>query len=159
MTENEKSGAGSLNPRFMDKSYHEAIDLTFEVASYFERQIERTDKKKKTVELHSTHVCESMRLSACLMQVVSWFLIQKGVEAEEISRDQARHKKYRLGGKKAYALPRSDNYDQMPDEFKTYLERTEELYQRVARLDNMLYGQEQDKNPVHHMIEKISETD
>jgi len=159
MTENDKDGAGNHHPRFMDKSYQEAIDLTFEVANYFERQIKSTHKEKTSVEIHSAHVCESMRLSSCLMQVVSWFLIQKGVDAEEITKSDAAQEKYRLGGKKAFALPRSKIFDQMAPEFKNYLEQTEDLYRRVERLDKMLYGEDADQNPVHHMMEKFSETD
>jgi len=77
------------------------------------------------------------------MQVASWLLVQRAVAEGEMSIDEASKEKYRLGAREICRGRRSDNADLLPTKLIDLLDRSMHLYERVERLDQLLYGKEQ----------------
>ncbi|WP_417317344.1 DUF1465 family protein [Emcibacter sp.] len=148
---------GHLEPRFLEKSYREALELTVSVAEYMENQKGKIPVPElgKKVGFAS----ESMRMTTCLMQSVSWLLVQKGVVAGELSAEEAMDNKYRLNNRDTCLASDEGILDNLPEEFRAYLERTQDLYRRVERMEMMLSGGEVTDNPVHNLLDKIRNPD
>lgn len=148
-----------LDSRFLDKSYERAMELTEEVAAYLDMEKKNSHTAALGDSNNITYASESMRLSASLMQVMSWFLVQKGVASGEISKEQATEKKFRLGGEKICLAKVDASKGELPTELLSYLQQTRALYRQVARMDKMVYGGEGAVNPVHDLQSKIQDED
>ena len=126
------------------KTFREGMDMVEETAAYLDGT-GRHDSKKLARNDALTYASQSMRLTTRLMQVASWLLVQRALKEGEMSLAEARQDKYRLVpeipaedglsfsdlAKDAYALPAR---------LLDLLARSEQLYERIARLDRSLYG-------------------
>ena len=126
------------------KTFREGMDMVEETAAYLDGT-GRQDSKKLGRNDALTYASQSMRLTTRLMQVASWLLVQRALKEGEMSLAEARQDKYRLVpetpaedglsfselAKDAYALPAR---------LLDLLARSEQLYERIARLDRSLYG-------------------
>lgn len=148
-----------LDPRFMEKSYQEAMDLTQAVADYLEMEKSHTSPQQLTADTEVYFASESMRVSTCLMQVMSWFLVQKGVAAGELSRKKAAEIKFRLGSRDVCLADVDTSKGNLPEKLVTYLDKAQNLYRQVARMEEMVYGREDAINPVHDLISQIKDED
>lgn len=155
MTGQNLNEEGLLDPRFIDKTYQEALALTKLVAHFFEQKNDQILGRHIAQETQVFYASESMRVSACLMQVVSWFLVQKGVSAGEITKQEASYDKYRLGGREV-CLARVNVYGaELPEKFIEYHNQARKLYSRVERMDQMVYGTSRPENPVHKLFSRL----
>ncbi|MBL4800994.1 MAG: DUF1465 family protein [Emcibacter sp.] len=159
MTQQNINENGLLNSRFLDKSYREAMELTEDVASYLEQKNEKLRGFNLEVPSEVHYASESMRVSTCLMQVMSWFLVQKGVASGEISKEEAGALKFRLGAEDICLAKVDNRSGNLPETFVTFLEKSQNLYRQVARMDRMVYGSRNKENPVHHLFEKLENKD
>jgi len=155
MTNQYLDAEGMLDPRFLEKSYQEATDLILAVARYLEGESEQFKETILSVEKEVYYASESMRVSSCLMHIMSWFLVQKGVAAGEITKAEAAAPKFRLGAKDI-SIEKVDNRDgDLPEPFVKLMNSACKLYKQVARMDEMVYGSEEATNPVHEMFSRI----
>ncbi len=150
---------GLLDTRFLEKSYQEAMELTQAVASYLEVENAQLKDSDLTVGKEIYYASESMRVSTCLMQVMSWFLVQKGVAAGEITKEQAQSLKFRLGAMDICLAEVDSNKKHLPEKFVEFLKKSQDLYRQVARMDKMVYGDNEVTNPVHELFSLIQNTD
>ncbi|MBL4893276.1 MAG: DUF1465 family protein [Emcibacter sp.] len=159
MTQQDINEDGLLDPRFLEKSYREAMELTQAVATYLEEGNEKLTgfNLEKPSEVH--YASESMRVSTCLMQVMSWFLVQKGVAAGEISREEAAVAKFRLSAEDICLANVDTRKSNLPEPFIDFLEKSQNLYRQVARMDRMVYGAQDIENPVHQMFSRLENKD
>ncbi|WP_321393200.1 DUF1465 family protein [Emcibacter sp.] len=148
---------GHLEPRFLEKSYREALELTISVADYMEKQRGKTPETDQDAKV--VFASESLRMTTCLMQAVSWLLVQKGVVAGELTSEEALNPKFRLNNRETCLASDEKMLENLPDEFRAYLERTQDLYRRVERMEIMLSGGEAGDNPVHSLLDKIRNPD
>ena len=81
---------------------------------------------------------ETTRVTARLTQIVAWLMAQRAVEAGELSAAQACEKKHRLGGQEICLNSRGEDSNELSPALRDLLLRSRRLYQRVARLDDML---------------------
>ena len=65
-------------------------------------------------------------------------MAQRAVEAGELTTAQACEKKHRLGGEEICLDVRGEVNEDLPSALRDLLVRSRRLYQRVARLDDML---------------------
>jgi len=126
------------------KTFREGMDMVEETAAYLDGP-GRQDSKKLSRNDALTYASQSMRLTTRLMQVASWLLVQRALKEGEMSSPEARQEKYRLVAetkadnglsfsdiaKEAYALPAR---------LLDLMARSEQLYDRIMRLDRSLYG-------------------
>ncbi len=159
MFRNNLNNNDILDSRFLDKSYGRAMELTEEVAAYLDRENKNSHATALGDSNSISYVSESMRLSASLMQVMSWFLVQKGVASGEITKEQATEKKFRLGGQKICLAKFDVSRGELPAKLLSYLQQTRDLYRQVARMDKMVYGSDEVANPVHDLQSKIQGDD
>ncbi|PCI50121.1 MAG: hypothetical protein COB49_04065 [Alphaproteobacteria bacterium] len=148
-----------LDSRFLEKSYQEAMALTQAVASYLEGEHEQIRNHGLTADTEVYYASESMRVSTCLMQVMSWFLVQKGVATGEITKEQAGSSKFRLGAGDICLARVDTSKGNLPKQFIIFLHKAQNLYRQVARMDRMVYGGQDTANPVHEMFNRIQGQD
>lgn len=155
MTQHNINEYGLLDSRFLEKSYQEAMELTQEVASYLEAENEQPRDYSLAGSEDIYYASESMRISSCLMQVMSWFLVQKGVAAGEITKEQAKALKFRLGARDICLAKIDTSKGHLPKQFVKFLKKSRNLYRQVARMDQMVYGDREIVNPVHELFNRI----
>jgi regulator of CtrA degradation len=82
---------------------------------------------------------ESMRVTTRLMQAASWLLIQRAVQEGDMTVAEASSERYRLGAREICMGRREEGMSDLPRKLLDLLERSESLYRRVARLDDVLF--------------------
>ena len=108
------------------------------------------------------YASQSMRLTTRLMQVASWLLVQRALKEEEMDLSEARAEKYRLVAEEkndttlSFSDLAKDAYA-LPARLLDLLARSEQLYERIMRLDRSLYGTiaAQKGNTVADQIHKL----
>ncbi|HZG47099.1 MAG TPA: DUF1465 family protein [Allosphingosinicella sp.] len=122
-----------LTPKLVDSLYVEAMVLADEARSYFDIQAEE-DRALLDPAVRVHFACESLRVTTRLMHIISWLLTQRAVSAGEISASDARHPDRRLG-----EAPESDALlaRSFPEAARTLIQASQELYDRVRRLDRL----------------------
>ena len=122
-----------------ERTFDEGMSLVEETARYLDgrgRQ-ESRDLPRKTALLYAG---ESMRVTTRLMQAASWLLIQRAVQDGEMRPEDAAGDRYRLGSKEICLGGREEGVDTLPKMLQDLLERSDNLYRRIARLDDLLFG-------------------
>ncbi len=121
-----------LTPKLIDGLYVEAMVLADEARAYFDRTA-RDDRLTLDPGDRVGFSCESLKVTTRLMHVIAWLLTQRAVAAGELSRLQATESDRRLGeaSDSDFELVR-----RLPDHAVDLIRASEELYDRVRRLDN-----------------------
>ena len=130
---------------YLRSTFEEALLLTRESRDYIAYQLPR-DREPLEPAVQIAASCEAMRLTARLTHVMAWLLMQRAVEAGEISRLEAAEAGNRLGGQDVCEgddEARQSSIDTaeagaLPPRLDELLTRSLALYQRVARLDSQL---------------------
>lgn len=120
------------------RTFEEGMAMVEETASYLDgagRQESRDLPRAAAL----AYAGESMRLTTRLMQVASWLLVQRSVFDGEMERVDAASDKYRLGSKEICRGTAMEGSDQLPVRLRDLLARSERLYDRVERLDDLIY--------------------
>ena len=84
---------------------------------------------------------ESMRVTTRLMQAASWLLVQRAVRDGDMERSDALHDRYRLGSREICLGTCAEDTAQLPAQLSDLLGRSDKLYRRIARLDDILFGE------------------
>jgi len=127
------------------KTFREGMDLVEETAAYLDGP-GRQDSKKLGRDDAMTYASQSMRLTTRLMQVASWLLVQRALKEEEMTLSDARADKYRLfaedkGTDSTLSFSElAKDAHALPGKLLDLLARSEQLYERIMRLDRSLYG-------------------
>lgn len=125
------------------RTFEEGMAMVEETATYLDGK-GRAESKLLPSKAALTYAGESMRLTTRLMQVASWLLVQRAVSEGEMTPDEAEKEKYRLGAREICRGSRAaDNLDVLPVKLVDLLGRSMNLYERVERLDQLLYGKEE----------------
>ena len=122
-----------------ERTFQEGMDLVEETAGYLDgagRQASKLLSRSAAL----AYAAESMRLTTRLMQVASWLLVQRAVSEREMTADEAAKEKYRLGAREICRGKRPEAIDLLPAKLVELLERSAHLYERVDRLDQLLYA-------------------
>lgn len=122
---------------FLNGTYEEALKLAREARDYLTFQ-ESKDRAQLDTRAQLVASCESMRLTARLTQVIAWLMVQRAVQAGELSRAQATESQYRLSGREVCAEDGRLESLPLPPRLEELLDRSHTLYQRVERLDAMM---------------------
>jgi regulator of CtrA degradation len=122
-----------------ERTFNEGMALVEETARYLDgrgRQ-ESRDLPRKAALLYAG---ESMRVTTRLMQAASWLLIQRAVHDGEMNAEDAAGERYRLGSKEICLGGREEATEMLPETLQDLLVRSDNLYRRIARLDDVLFG-------------------
>lgn len=140
-----------------EKTFDEGMSLVEETARYLDGRgrEESKDLPRKAALLYAG---ESMRVTTRLMQAASWLLVQRAVHEGEMEADVAAGERYRLGSKEICLGGREDGTDLLPKTLQDLLKRSDNLYRRIARLDDVLFGGEGQKPPaVQSQMERLEQ--
>src|ERR1700722_17715430 len=122
-----------------ERTFNEGMSLVEETALYLDGRgrVESRDLPRKAALLYAG---ESMRVTTRLMQAASWLLIQRAVHDGEMDAQDASSDRYRLGSKEICYGGRGEEVDVLPQKLQDLLTRSDHLYRRIARLDDVLFG-------------------
>jgi regulator of CtrA degradation len=148
MRANENDIAEGLTPNaftdsaLFERTFDEGMALVEETARYLDGagRREARDLPRKAAMLYAG---ESMRVTTRLMQTASWLLVQRAVRDGEMEPDAAFSERYRLGSKEICLAQTADGLDLLPAVLVDLLKRSDSLYRRIARLDEVLFEQAQ----------------
>ncbi|MGD0189523.1 MAG: DUF1465 family protein [Rhizomicrobium sp.] len=128
------------NSALFSRTFDEGMALVEETARYLDGRgrDEARELPRKTALLYAG---ESMRVTTRLMQAASWLLIQRAVHDGEMRAEDAAGERYRLGSKEICLGGREDGIDTLPKTLQDLLKRSDNLYRRIARLDDILFGE------------------
>jgi regulator of CtrA degradation len=134
-------GAQAFTDSIMfDKTFDEGMALVEETARYLDgkgREEARVLPRKAAM----LYAGESMRVTTRLMQAASWLLVQRAVRDGDMARAEALNDRYRLGSREICLGVCAEDVSPLPHVLKDLLIRSDNLYRRIARLDDVLFGQ------------------
>lgn len=121
----------------LDRTFDEGVALTVEARNYIAFH-ETSDKRAQNLP-HGLHVgYHHTRVSARLIQVMTWLLAMKALLSGEISPEQFASPQYDLAGGEECENPVGADLEELPPGLRNLLERTHALYSRILRLDAMV---------------------
>jgi regulator of CtrA degradation len=122
-----------------ERTFDEGMALVEETAKYLDgrgRQ-ESKDLPRKAALLYAG---ESMRVTTRLMQAASWLLVQRAVHDGDMEAEDAHSERYRLGSKEICLGGNGVGIELLPATLRDLLTRSDNLYRRIARLDDVLFA-------------------
>lgn len=140
-----------LTPKLVDALYVEAMVLADEARSYFDT-IGRDDRLSLDPIDRVGFSCESLKVTTRLMHVIAWLLTQRAVAAGELSRAQAGEEERRLG-----EAPQTDRdlFPRLPEAAADLVRASEELYDRVSRIDAGHFSDEPTGSPARSLLSRL----
>ncbi len=127
----------SMQPVFFHRTYDEALALVEEARNYV-AYVEPRDRKQLGLEARLQVSCESFRITSRLTQVMAWLMLQRAVEAGEISQAMAVTPDNRLSAQDICLIERVRFLDELPKSLRSLMTRSLNLYLRVSRLENQI---------------------
>ena len=126
------------------RTFDEGMALVEETARYLDgpgRAEARALSRKGAI----LYAGESMRVTTRMMQAASWLLVQRAVQEGDMEPHIASSNRYRLGSKEiCLGAPSESNEELLPAALRDLLIRSDSLYRRIARLDDVLFGSDRE---------------
>lgn len=140
-----------LTPKLVDSLYVEAMVLADEARSYFDRAA-RDDRLALEAVDRVGFSCESLKVTTRLMHIIAWLLTQRAVAAGELTHGQAGEPDRRLG-----IGPTSDEalLPRLPEAAAALIRASEELYERIRRLDEGRFGGASQASPARSLLSRL----
>ncbi len=132
---------GFTDSALFDRTFDEGMALVEETARYLDGagRKEARDLPRKAAMLYAG---ESMRVTTRLMQTASWLLVQRAVRDGDMEADAASSERYRLGSKEICMAESAEGVELLPSMLRDLLKRSESLYRRIARFDDVLFSRD-----------------
>jgi regulator of CtrA degradation len=121
-----------------EKTFDEGMALVEETARYLDGR-GREESRGLPRKAAMLYAGESMRVTTRLMQAASWLLVQRAVHDGDMEAGAASQDRYRLGSKEICLGKCIDTVESLPVALQNLLERSDNLYRRIARLDDVLF--------------------
>ncbi|HEY0282725.1 MAG TPA: DUF1465 family protein [Rhizomicrobium sp.] len=120
------------------RTFDEGMSLVEETARYLDGPGREEQRKlpRKTAMLYAGG---SMRVTTRLMQAASWLLVQRAVHDGDMDVEDASSDRYRLGSKEICFGGSAEGVELLPAMLQDLLSRSDNLYRRIARLDEVLF--------------------
>lgn len=119
--------------------FNEGMTLVDETASYLDGD-GRSDAKSLSRSAATLYAAESMRLTTRLMQVASWLLLQRAANQGDMSRAQVEAEKVKVRLEGVGTGRDSPQFADLPEAFRSLVDRALKLERRIAMLDREIYG-------------------
>jgi len=140
MQTNDADIASFTDSAMFDRTFDEGMALVEETARYLDGK-GREEARALPRKAAMLYAGESMRVTTRLMQAASWLLVQRAVRDGDMARSDALHDRYRLGSREICLGACAEDTDPLPAQLRDLLDRSENLYRRIARLDDVLFGE------------------
>jgi regulator of CtrA degradation len=150
ITKTESEGPESLSgvtlesfvaSALFDRTFEEGMSLVEECARYLDGR-GRDESRSLSRRAALVYAGESMRVTTRLMQAASWLLVQRAVHEGDMSAEDAASDRYRLGAREICFGRREDDIAGLPVKLLELLDRSESLYRRIARFDDIFFSKE-----------------
>ena len=140
-----------IHRKLIDSLYVEAMVLADDARGYFD-QAGRAERDGLTPIERVSFSCDSLKVTTRLMHIIAWLLTQRAVDAGEMPRREALDPSRRLG-----QAPYSDAaaVAAMPEQARTLIAASADLYRRVARLD-AAQRDSAPPSPARTMLDRLS---
>ncbi len=125
---------------FFGRTYDEALALTREARDYL-RDYGEEESRELGIDIAAQFSVEIMRLTSRLTNMMAWLLVQRAVHQGELSREEVREDTWRLGGSEICLDQGAVDPEKLPPYLRDLLRRSERLYRRISRLDDMVAGE------------------
>jgi regulator of CtrA degradation len=123
-----------------DRTFDEGMALVEETARYLDGR-GREEARALPRKASMLYAGESMRVTTRLMQAASWLLVQRAVRDGEMDSSQAADERYRLGSREVCLGACVESTEMLPVALRDLLVRSDNLYRRIARLDEVVFGE------------------
>ena len=140
MAGNEIDIASFIDSAMFDRTFDEGMALVEETARYLDGK-GREEARALPRKVSMLYAGESMRVTTRLMQAASWLLVQRAVRDGDMERSDAMNERYRLGSREICLGYCAEDIAPLPEQLKDLLERSDHIYRRLARLDDVLFGE------------------
>jgi regulator of CtrA degradation len=121
----------------LDRTFDEGVALTLEVRNYIAYH-EQSDRREFDLSRCLQVGYQHTRVSARLIQVMTWLLAMKALLAGEISPEQFASPQYALAESEDCTNATGPEQKDLPPGLRNLLERSYALYSRIQRLDAMV---------------------
>lgn len=156
----ELDGFGDLHSftgsALFEKTFSEGMALVEETACYLDgrgREESRALPRKAAI----LYAGESVRVTTRLMQAASWLLIQRAVHEGDMRAEDAARDRYRLGSKDVCLGETAEGAETLPSTLRNLLERSDALYRRIARFDDVLFGKTEKGAGIRAHLSKLEQ--
>jgi regulator of CtrA degradation len=138
-----------------ERVFNETMALVEDCARYLDgRGV--TESRALPRKASLVYAGESMRVTTRLMQAASWLLVQRAVQEGDMTNEVAASERYRLGAQEICLADSDAGVDMLPESLLDLLTRSEKLYRRIARFDDLLFQQEQTEVGVQSQFAKLA---
>ena len=120
---------------FLSVNFDEAVSLCHEARAYFERLYER-DCAGLSGQARLTAGREAMRLTVTVAQVLAWLMAYRSKEHLDRRFALSAGAVQDVPGDLCLARTRLDSGEGLPEKLQELLDRGENLYQRITRLES-----------------------
>lgn len=132
-----------LTDKLIDGLYVEAMLLSDEARAYFE-SAGRGERDQLSPLQRVNFSCESLKVTTRLMHIVAWLLSHRG--------DRGAVGELRLG---AAAASQAETVATLPEPARILISASEDLYDRVARLDRQFRTSSPTANAARSLISRL----
>lgn len=139
-----------------ERTFDEGMSLVEETARYLDGR-GRHESRELPRKAALLYAGESMRVTTRLMQAASWLLVQRAVHEGDMRPEDADSERYRLGSKEICFGGREDGVETLPGTLRDLLKRSENLYRRIARLDEVLFDRGSPGPAVKAQFDRLQE--
>jgi regulator of CtrA degradation len=147
-----------VDSALFERTFDEGMSLVEETARYLDGR-GREESRALSRNAGLLYAGESMRVTTRLMQAASWLLIQRAVREGEIRAEDAASERYRLGSKEICFGGRGEDLEGLPKTLRDLLDRSEQLYRRIARLEEaLLQGMATARPAVQAQFDRLQQT-
>ena len=138
MSGTERSSSGGLpGTTFFSKTYDEALGLVVEARDYV-RDCANADAGALSLAERNLLASESLRLTTRLTEAMAWLMMQRALHAGEITPRDVCLQANRPAGGRICLGQGGVGVERLPPRLRGLLERSERLYRRVLRLDELV---------------------
>jgi regulator of CtrA degradation len=134
-----ETGGGSFDriAPFFGRTYDETMGLLLS-ARHYVANVQPSESFQTDPDERLQMNCEAMRLTTRLAQIMAWLLAQKAVAAGEITREEVRAEKFRLGAHDLCLADTDARVARSSQKLGDLMGQSRRLFERVARLDSQL---------------------
>lgn len=141
-----------ITPKLLDSLYTEAMLLADEARSYFESGRFEDDADAHDPTLSLSFSCESLKVTTRLMHAIAWLLNQRALHSGRLSDGDVWHADRMLG----HAAPiERDQVARFPSAAQEVIFASEELWDRLARLEARMAIANPPEPAVHHWLRQL----
>jgi regulator of CtrA degradation len=127
-----------IGSALFEKTFEEGMALVDETAKYLDGN-GREESRALPRKIAMLYAGESMRVTTRLMQAASWLLVQRAVHDGDMDASDAAGERYRLGSRDICLGGSGEGVELLPAKLRDLLGRSDNLYRRIARLDDVLF--------------------